>query len=48
VLDVIAFQKNETPENAPGIHFFSWVRKPGEFHVPEEALQYALKRSPFA
>jgi hypothetical protein len=70
-LDVIAFQKNETPENAPGIKFFSWVRNlvtdayytspigvkdlgymgntaVAEFHVPEEALQYALKRSPFA
>jgi len=71
VLDVIAFSKNETPENAPGVHFFSWVRNlvtdayytspigikdlgymgnsaMSEFHVPEEALQYALKRSPFA
>jgi len=71
VLDVIAFSKNETPENAPGVHFFTWVRNlvtdayytspigirdlgymgnsaMSEFHVPEEALQYALKRSPFA
>ena len=71
VLDVIAFKKNETPENAPGIRFFSWARNVvtdayytssigikdlgyigntavSEFHVPEEALQYALKRSPFA
>ena len=71
VLDVIAFQKNETPQNAPGIKFFSWVRNlvtdayytspigikdlgymgntaVAEFRVPEEALQYALKRSPFA
>jgi hypothetical protein len=71
VLDVIAFKKNETPENAAGIHFFAWLRNlvtdayytspigtkdlgymgntaVSEFHVPEEALQYALKRSPFA
>jgi gluconate 2-dehydrogenase gamma chain len=71
VLDVIAFKKNETPENAPGIRFFSWARNlvtdayytspigikdlgymgnsaMSDFHVPEEALQYALKRSPFA
>jgi hypothetical protein len=71
VLDVIAFRKNETPETAPGIRFFTWVRNlvtdayytspigikdlgymgntaVSEFHVPEEALQYALKRSPFA
>jgi gluconate 2-dehydrogenase gamma chain len=71
ILDVIAFRKNETPENAPGIRFFTWVRNMvtdayytspagtkelgymgntavSEFQVPEEALQYALKRSPFA
>jgi hypothetical protein len=71
ILDVIAHRKNETPENAPGIHFFSWLRNlvtdayytspigikdlgymgntaVSEFHVPEAALQYALKRSPFA
>ena len=71
VLDVIAFKKNETPENAAGIRFFAWTRNlvtdayytspigikdlgymgnsaMSEFHVPEEALQYALKRSPFA
>jgi len=71
VLDVIAFRKNETPENAEGVRFFGWVRNlvtdayytspigvkdlgymgntaVSEFHVPDEALQYALKRSPFA
>ena len=71
MLDLIAFEKNETPENAAGIHFFHWARNlvmdayytspigikdlgymgnsaMSEFHVPEEALQYALKRSPFA
>ncbi len=71
LLDLIAVQKNEAPENAPGIHFFRWARNlvldayytspigikelgymgntaVSEFHVPEEALQYALKRSPFA
>jgi len=71
VLDVIAYRKNETPENAEGVRFFGWVRNlvtdayytspigvkdlgymgntaVSEFHVPDEALQYALKRSPFA
>jgi gluconate 2-dehydrogenase gamma chain len=71
MLDLIALQKNEAPENAPGIHFFRWARNlvldayytspigikelgymgntaVSEFHVPEEAVQYALKRSPFA
>lgn len=71
MLDVIAYRKNETPENAEGILFFTWVRNlvtdayytspigikdlgymgntaVSEFRVPDEALQYALKRSPFA
>ena len=71
LLDAIAFRKNETPEMAPGIHFFAWARNlvldayytspagikdlgymgntaVSEFHVPAEALEYALKRSPFA
>jgi gluconate 2-dehydrogenase gamma chain len=71
ILDVIAFRKNETPENTPGIRFFTWVRNMvtdayytspvgtrelgymgntavSEFQVPREAVQYALKRSPFA
>jgi hypothetical protein len=71
ILDVIAYHRNETSENFPGIHFFGWARNlvtdayytspigikelgymgnsaMSEFHVPEEALQYALKRSPFA
>jgi hypothetical protein len=71
MLDLIAIQKNEAPENAPGIHFFRWARNlvldayytspigikelgymgntaVAEFHVPDEVLQYALKRSPFA
>ena len=71
VLDVIAFRKNETPEMAPGIRFFTWVRNlvtdayytspvgikdlgymgngaMSEFRVPDEAVAYALKRSPFA
>ena len=69
-LDLIAYRKNETPEIAPGIRFFSWVRKMvadayytspigikdlgymgntavSQFSVPEEAVAYALKRSPF-
>lgn len=71
MLDVIAYRKNEGPETAPGIRFFSWVRKMvadayytspigikdlgymgntamSHFSVPEEAIAYALKRSPFA
>lgn len=71
ILDGVAFRKNETAENAPGIRFFTWVRNMvtdayytspvgtkelgymgntavSEFHAPEEALQYTLKRSPFA
>lgn len=27
MLDVIAYRKNSTPELAPGIYFFDWVRK---------------------
>ena len=27
LLDVIAFRRNETPELAPGIQFFAWVRR---------------------
>jgi gluconate 2-dehydrogenase subunit 3-like protein len=27
LLDVIAFRKNSTPELAPGIEFFNWVRR---------------------
>jgi hypothetical protein len=27
LLDVIAYRRNETPELAPGIEFFSWVRR---------------------
>lgn len=71
LLDAIAYRKNETPEVAPGIHLFAWVRDMvldayytspvgikelgymgntavSEFHVPAEALEYALKRSPLA
>ena len=71
LLDVIAYRKNESPETAPGIQFFAWVRKMvadayytspigikdlgyigntalSHFSVPEEAVEYALKRSPFA
>jgi len=68
MLDLIAYRKTTTPELAPGIVFFNWVRnmtvdafytsKAGmddlgymgngamsEFHVPAEAIEYALKRS---
>jgi gluconate 2-dehydrogenase gamma chain len=71
LLDIIAFKKNDSPETAAGIRFFTWVRNlvldayytsplginelgyqgntaVSEFHVPEQALQYALKRSPLA
>jgi len=27
MLDLIAYRKNETPELAPGIRFFDWIRK---------------------
>ena len=67
LLDVIAFRKNSTPEVAPGIEFFTWVRRmtvdgfytsrvgmgdiyrgnspQATFTVPQEAIDYALKRS---
>jgi hypothetical protein len=71
LLDLIAYKRNESPELAPGIHFFAWMRNmvvdafytspvgvndlgymgntaSSEFSVPKEALDYALKRSPFA
>jgi gluconate 2-dehydrogenase gamma chain len=71
LLDLIALQKNEAPENVTGIQFFRWARNlvldayytsptgvkelgymgntaVSEFHVPDEVLQHALKRSPFA
>ncbi len=71
LLDVIAFKKNETPETAPGIHFFMWARNVvvdayytspvgiadlgfmgnmvlSSFSVPQEAIDYAVKRSPLA
>ena len=27
MLDLIAYRRNETPELAPGIRFFDWIRK---------------------
>ncbi|MDQ6666337.1 MAG: gluconate 2-dehydrogenase subunit 3 family protein [Acidobacteriota bacterium] len=71
LLDVIAFQKNDSPATGPGIRFFAWARNMvvdayytspvgikdigfmgnavlSSFSVPEEAVQYALKRSPLA
>ena len=68
MLDRIAYRRNLTPELAPGIHFFDWVRRMtvdayytsaagilelgylgnkgvAEFKVPQEAIDYALKRS---
>ena len=67
---MIAYQKNNSPELEPGIHFFTWVRKmvvdayythPAgiaqvgymgnssmtTFQAPAEAIEYAIKRSPF-
>jgi len=67
---LIAYQKNNSPELEPGIHFFTWVRKmvvdayythPAgiaqvgymgnssmtTFQAPAEAIEYAIKRSPF-
>lgn len=71
MLDKIAYRKNRTPELAPGIKFFDWMRRMTvdayytsaagikevgyqgnrgmkEFKVPQEAIDYAVKRSPFA
>jgi gluconate 2-dehydrogenase gamma chain len=71
MLDQIAYRKNRTAENAPGITFFNWARRMTadayytsaagmkdigykgnrgmkEFKVPQEAIDYAVKRSPFA
>lgn len=71
MLDQLAYRKNLTPELAPGIKFFAWLRRMTvdayytsaagikevgyigngamkEFKVPQEAIDYAVKRSPFA
>jgi hypothetical protein len=71
VLDKLAYEKNRTPETAPGLHFWTWTRNmvvdayytsPAGvkdigymgngamkvFSVPQEAVDYAVKRSPFA
>jgi hypothetical protein len=70
MLDIIAYEKNATPETGPGIRFFNWMRRltadafytsPAgikdvgylgnkgmtTFVIPEAAIQYALKKSPF-
>lgn len=71
LLDKLAYEKNRTPETAPGVHFWTWTRNmvvdayytsPAGvkdigymgngamkvFSVPQEAVDYAIKRSPFA
>jgi hypothetical protein len=71
LLDEIAYKKNLTAANAPGVAFFAWCRgmvvdayytSPvgiadvgfmgnqvlSSFSVPEEAVRYAISRSPFA
>jgi gluconate 2-dehydrogenase gamma chain len=71
LLDLVAYQKNATPETATGRHFWVWVRNMvvdayytspvgvadlgymgngvlSQFSVPKEAVDYAMKRSPFA
>lgn len=71
LLDKLAYEKNRTPETAPGEHFFTWARNmvidayytsPAGvkdlgymgngamrvFSVPQEAVDYAIRRSPFA
>lgn len=71
LLDVLAFTKNRTEANAPGIKFFAWARRMTvdayytsaagmkevgymgnraikEFHTPQDAIDYAIKHSPFA
>lgn len=67
MLDLIAYRKNESPELAPGIEFFTWARRmtvdgfytsrigmrdiylgntaSATFTVPEESIEYALKKS---
>lgn len=70
ILDVIAYRRNDSPENGPGIHFFDWARRMvvdayftspqgvkavgymgnvgmQTFQVPQEAITYAINRSPF-
>lgn len=70
LLDKLAYAKNHTPETAPGVPFWTWVRNMvvdayytspagvkdvgymgngamSVFSVPKEAVDYALKRSPF-
>jgi hypothetical protein len=69
LLDLLAYRKHETPENAAGQRFFVWVRNMvvdayytspagvqdigfmgnkvlGSFSVPQEAVDYVMKRSP--
>ncbi|HXJ38632.1 MAG TPA: gluconate 2-dehydrogenase subunit 3 family protein [Bryobacteraceae bacterium] len=71
LLDKLAYKKNHTPQTAPGVPFWTWVRNMtvdayytspagvkdigymgngamSSFSVPKEAVDYALKRSPFA
>jgi hypothetical protein len=71
LLDKLAYDKNRTPETAPGVNFWTWTRNmvvdayytsPAGvkdlgymgngavkvFSVPQEAVDYAIKRSPFA
>jgi gluconate 2-dehydrogenase gamma chain len=71
LLDKLAFEKNRTPETAPGVNFWTWTKNmvidayytsPAGvndlgymgngamkvFSVPQEAVDYAIKRSPFA
>jgi gluconate 2-dehydrogenase gamma chain len=71
LLDKLAYEKNRTPETAPGVNFWTWARNmvvdayytsPAGvkdlgymgngavkvFGVPQEAVDYAIKRSPFA
>ena len=69
LLDLIAYQKNESAELGPGINFFEWARHMvvdayytsaigikalgymgntavSKFEIPQEAIDYAVKRSP--
>jgi hypothetical protein len=71
LLDKLAYEKNRTPESAPGVPFWTWTRNmvvdayytsPAGvkdlgymgngamrvFSVPQEAVDYAIKHSPFA
>ena len=44
MLDFIAFQKNETPENAAGIHFFAWAAQSGDGRLLHQPHRHQRSR----